>query len=271
MGKNIIFIPYIKREKDVTKASSIGKPRHHQGYEFGIKSWKQWASKNNAEVVIFDQLIAPESEMLITWQRWKALDILEHSGIDYDQVLVVDADSIVHPNCPNFFEMTDNKLTTVPMNGCYEFVNRSIKGYSRLFFNCDYLMPAHEFFQTGFVIMNKSHKELFNKIFDFYNQNKLQIIRSYDTILAGSDITLINLLCKKFKADIKYLSSAYSLEHIYAKKLLSVHPRNEWWEDTLDNLYNSAFIYQFNAIPETPERDRTYWMGRICNELYNNK
>ena len=43
--KNIIFIPYIKREKDLTGKSSIGHSNRHQGYEYGINSWKAWAKK----------------------------------------------------------------------------------------------------------------------------------------------------------------------------------------------------------------------------------
>ena len=115
--KNIIFIPYIKREKDLTGASSIGHSNRHQGYEWGIKSWKAWAKKNGHEVYVMSDLICPESEMLITWQRWQVLNILEHNEIEYDQVLVVDADSVVHPDCPNFFEMTDGKFTSVLTDG----------------------------------------------------------------------------------------------------------------------------------------------------------
>jgi len=34
-------------------------------------------------------------------------------------------------------------------------------------------------------------------------------------------------------------------------------------------LYNSGWIYQFNAIPQNPmNRDRNYWMKRIYEELY---
>ena len=68
-------------------------------------------------------------------QRWQVLNILEHNGDDYNHVLDVDADSIVHPDCPNFFEMTNNKFTTVLTDGDYEWVNRAINGYSKLFFN----------------------------------------------------------------------------------------------------------------------------------------
>ena len=38
----------------------------------------------------------------IIMQREWVLDILEHNEIDYDNMLIVDADTIVHPDCPNF-------------------------------------------------------------------------------------------------------------------------------------------------------------------------
>ena len=64
--------------------------------------------------------------------------------IEYNQVLVVDADSMVHPDCPNFFEMTDNKFTSVLTDGDFEWVNRAINGYSKMFFefvNYVYVKP----------------------------------------------------------------------------------------------------------------------------------
>ena len=115
-----------------------------------------------------DELMVPEKDMLITWQRWNVLEMLEHNGVEYDQVLIVDADSIVHPNCPDFFKLTNNKFTSQLTDGCYEWVNRAIKGYSKMFFNKDFCLKSYEFFQTGFVIINKSHKEFFKKVFKFY-------------------------------------------------------------------------------------------------------
>ena len=180
--KNIIFIPYIKRETNFTEAS-VGHANRHQGYEYGINSWKAWAEKNGHEVYVMSDLLCPESQMLITWQRWQVLNILEHNDIEYNQVLVVDADSMVHPDCPNFFEMTDNKFTSVLTDGDFEWVNRAINGYSKMFWNKEFCIPSFEFFQTGFVIINKDHKEFFDKLFDFYEKNKQKIIDSYDTLL----------------------------------------------------------------------------------------
>ena len=39
--------------------------------------------------------------------------------------------------------------------------------------------------------------------------------------------------------------------------------------DDLKNMYNSGWVYQFNAIPQNElNRDRSYWMKRIYEELY---
>ena len=266
--KNIIFIPYIKREENLTGKSSIGHSNRHQGYEYGINSWKAWAKKNGHEVYIMSDLLCPESQMLITWQRWQVLNILEHNEIDYDQVLVVDADSVVHPDCPNFFELTDGKFTSTLTDGDFEWINRAINGYSKMFFDKEFCLPSYEFFQTGFVIINKTHKEFFDKVFDFYETNREKIIDSYDILLTGSDITLMNCMRKEFGLEMNLLPRQFGMMDMVRKNLFYHHP-NCWWKDDLTNLYNSGWVYQFNAIPPSDMgRDRTYWMKRVFEELY---
>ena len=264
--KNIVFIPYIKRNAAFGD-SGVSKPRWDTGYDYGIASWKNWCNNNNCELIIMDELMVPESEALITWQRWNALEILDHSGVEYDQVLIVDADSIIHPLCPNFFELTGHKFTSQLTDGCYEWVNRAIQSYSKEFFNKRSCLKPYEFFQAGFVIVNKTHKEFFKKVFDFYWKNKDAIIHSYDTIRTGSDIALLNCLRKEYDVELNILPKEYSIMDLTRKNLLYYHP-SQWWEDSLQNLFDSGWIYQFTSIPGNNPRDRKYWMKRIYKELY---
>ena len=129
VSKNVVLIPWIEREEAVNK-SGIGRADRTKGYKYGVDSWKQWCEKHDVEFFLMDELLVPESEMVITWQRWYVLEILEKNGVDYDQVLLVDADSVIHPDCPNFFDMTGRKLCGVHMNGSYDWVIRSIENYS---------------------------------------------------------------------------------------------------------------------------------------------
>ena len=266
--KNIIFIPHIQRNKKLGE-SGIEQPRWGREYFFGINSWKIWAEKNDCEVLIMDELLLPESEMLITWQRWNALEILESNNIDYDQVLIVDADSIVHPDCPNFFKLTNNEFSSQLTDGCYEFVNRGINKYSKRFFNKEYCLPSYEFFQTGFVIVNKKHRKFFKKVFDFYSKNASDIKDSYTSIATGSDIVLLNCLRKEFGIELNILPKQYSIMDFTRKNLLLTSPSTQWWNDDLQGLYNSGWIYQFTSISKNElNRDRAYWMERVYKELY---
>ena len=266
MKKNIVFIPYIKRE-DVNVGNGQGKARWDSGYDYGIASWKNWCEKHDCELFIMDQPMVPESEMLITWQRWNVLNILEHNEIEYDQVLVVDADSLVHPDCPNFFKLTDHKFSSQLNDGCYEWVNRAIHGYSKAFFNKDFCIRASEFFQAGFVIVNERHKKFLDDVVQFYWDNKQSIIESYKRLVVGTDIALLNCLRKEMGMELNILPKDYSVMDISRKNLLYYQPC--WWADDLTNLYNSGWIYQYTSIPESPMgRDRKYWMKRMYEELY---
>ena len=60
--------------------------------------------------------------MTIPWQRYHLFKILDHNEIEFDQVLMVDSDTIV-PDTPNFFEMTERKYTGVLDLGCWEWMN----------------------------------------------------------------------------------------------------------------------------------------------------
>jgi lipopolysaccharide biosynthesis glycosyltransferase len=71
--------------------------------------------------------------MGICWQRYYMFDIIEANEIEYDQVLMVDADTIVHPDCPDFFKESEGKFCAVMNDGCYEWVTRSIKKYGDYF------------------------------------------------------------------------------------------------------------------------------------------
>ena len=46
---------------------------------------------------------------------------------------MVDSDTVVHPDTPNFFEMIDRKYTGVLDLGCWEWTGRSLRHYKDMF------------------------------------------------------------------------------------------------------------------------------------------
>ena len=160
--KNIIFMQDIdtNRKKDNTERefyrdgagiiaadetfnedSAVSLPQIHgrrwpggvSPYKYSIESWKRWAEKNNAEVIVMEDLLCPTTDMGIAWQRHYVMDMLEKEDIEYDQILAVDADTIVHPDCPNFFEMTEHKYAGVHQEGSMDWCGRSIEHFHDLY------------------------------------------------------------------------------------------------------------------------------------------
>ena len=262
--KNIVFIPNI----------NCGDNRSAP-YHYSIKSWKKWAEQyDDIEVIewtdpIFDSKVFP-----IIYQREWVFDILDHNDIKYDQVLIVDSDTIVHPNCPNFFKETNHEYAAVVSNGCYEWVLRSINGWGEHLFPKEVKPKVWEYFNTGFIIANKKHKPFFNIVKDLYKNNidKLNDIREnakYNNLsIPSTGQTIVNFLTIKHNIKVNLLPERYNMTDLFRKNLLHI-PGHSWWPDELSFL-DTGWVYHFCAIPGKGQQPRhvDYWMERTYKELY---
>jgi len=253
--KNIVFIPNI----------DLGNGRNNS-YHYSIKSWKHWCEKNNCELIVWEDLLYPVDYMKITWQRYYVFDILEANDIDYNQILMVDADTIVHPDCPNFFELTDNKYCGVMNEGDYEWVLRSIRGFGDELFDGKRIKPWN-YINGGFQILNKTHKDFYKKVIEYYKGNSDKIIDTIAKLKTATDQTIINFLLVENNIDVKILPDCYNLVDLCRKNLLYLDT-GHWWTDELHFL-EAGWVYHFNAIPpNSMNRDTNYWIERTYKELY---
>ena len=237
-------------------------------FEYSTKSWAKWCEKNKFQHFVLTEPIYDLNYMNANWHKFFVLEMLENENIPYENVCIVDADTIVHPKCPNFFDEVGTKFGVVQSDGCYEWVNRSITKYREHLFN-DISIKTWEYFNSGFMVLHKTHKEFCDKVYEFYNENRDKLVYAQKNFMVGTDQTPINYLTRRFDIELKWLPNAYNLHDPYRKSLLHIDSSN-WWPDTLDNLFNSGWVYHFNAIPQNPMgRDSSYWMKRTYEELYN--
>ena len=178
---NVVFIPNIDLKNG-----------RNNPYHYSVKSWKHWCDKNDVKLIEWTDPIMDPSKFKITLQRWWVHDILEHNGVDYDQVLMVDADTIVHPDCPNLFELSDNKLVGVHNEGSYDWVLRSLENYSKFAFN-GFQSKWWNYIDCGLIMVNETHKPFFKSITDFYWANK-DVLKQVESLHVGTDQTPFNIL-----------------------------------------------------------------------------
>ena len=254
--KNVVFIPNIDLGNDRSKP-----------YEYSIKSWRKFCDKYDCELLVLDELLFPIEHMKITWQRFYLFDLLEANNIDYDQILMVDADTIVHPDCPNFFEMTNHEYSAVVNNGSFEWVRHSVDSFSKELFNGEVPFNIWEYINCGFQIVNKKHKPFFEYVTKFYDENQDRIRDSIEKIQAGTAQTIINFLLRQQNIEINYLPIAYNLQDLFTKQLLYFNEQC-WWPDELI-FDNCGYVFHFNAIPQNDmNRDAAYWIERSYKEFY---
>ena len=252
--KNVVFIPNI----DLSNGRS-------DKYNCCIKSWKWWCNKNNCELLMWEDLLLPVEQMPIVWQRYYVFDILDANDIEYGQVLLVDADTIIHPDCPNFFNETCGVYSAVMNDGDYEWVNKSISQYGVKFFNKN-TFPTWRYINGGFQIFHPHHKDYLKGLIEWYSENSMELKQVFGK-WNSTDQTCINFYREEQDIPMTVLPPCYNLQDISRKNLMYFHPQ-QWWTDELHYLKN-GWIYHFNAIPQNAMgRDASYWIERTYEELY---
>ena len=251
--KNLVFMMDIDLGGEGRYSSS-----RREAYKYSIDSWRRWCNKNNCELFILNDLIVEKERMAICWQRYYLFDILDANEIEYDQVLMVDADTIVHPETPNFFEMSEGKLCGCQFDGSWDWVLRSVENYSKHIFD-GYMMPWWKYFDCGFVLANKTHKQFFQDIISFYFRNQDNLIQMQETFHTGTDQTPVNMLVNQMGIDFKLLPYEFNMNDMARKELLA--------DDLL--FTKVGWIYQYNAIPNNEENKLTnYFMEKTYKHFY---
>ena len=263
MKKNVVFIVDIKLKGSQQQVGRWAETRSSP-YKFSVKSWDMWCDKNDCELFVLTEPVVSHNYgwedciMPVSWQRYYVFDLLEESKIDYDQVMYVDADTIPHPDCPNVFEMSDRKFCFVHNEGSYDWIFRSIENYSKCFFD-GFMIPWHHYFDSGMLVFNEKHKEFFQRIIEFFQINRKDLIEAEKTWHAGTDQTPVNFLTHILGIDYKLLPYEFNMTDLHRKELL---------DDRL--LFTKiGWIYQYNSIPNNTNDKLTYhWMEKTYNHLW---
>lgn len=244
--KNIVFMTAIRNPDRMDRSAM---------YDLSIDSWSRWCKTNGHELFVLEEPIVDLSLMSPIFFRHYCFDLLRDTV--YDQVCTVDCDTIIHPECPDFFQLTDHRFCGVHNDGDYDWIIRSIENYQ---------MEFSEFFQqpfdiwryinSGFMITNKSFKYVHDKLLGFYWNNVDKVRSVQKKYGVGTDQPLINLVTNELGVDIKILPYQFNMQDLNRK-------------NALDNLLFTrvAGIYHFNAIEGGPDASN-HWLEKTYKHFY---
>ena len=244
---NIVFMIDIKKDGKTKKE-----------YQYSIDSWSHFCNKYGHKLITMEEPIVDTEYMGVIWQRYYLFDMLDHNKIDYNQILIVDADTIIHPNSPDIFTLTEDKYCLVHDDGDFDWIIRSIENYKENLFHDEPLVNWYEYFNSGFQIVNKKHREFFNTMKQYYIDNSEQIKWCQKTYGVGTDQTPLNYLLKRENIETKELPYRFNMSCMAAKEIVGpemVHTK-------------MGYVMHFNGLPDK-DQSVPYWMEKTYKYLYN--
>lgn len=247
--KNIVFITALKSPTNELRS---------EGYKYSIDSWKVWCRANKCDLRVLDEPLFDYNQMKPNFSRYYCFELLKDE--EFDQICLVDADTIIHPNCPNFFELTDHQFCAVHNDGEYDWLCRSVENYEYEFFGTDKVNQKWiwNYFNTGFLITNKKFKFIFDELLDFYwnNQSKVQSMQQKYGV--GTDQPLLNMIIRHSDdVKVKLLPYIFNMQDLQRKNIL----------DERMLFTEIEGVYHLNAVDGGPECVN-YWLERIFREIY---
>tara|TARA_R110002110_G_scaffold70637_1_gene189286 strand:- start:888 stop:2231 length:1344 start_codon:yes stop_codon:yes gene_type:complete len=260
MSKNVIFWVGVKNQQYFEK---------YGGWEWmdiSRKTWEYWCEKHD---VIFFPMEKPIEDDLtkfrINWQKSIfCFDLLEDAGIDYDQIFLVDATCMVKWDMPNVFELTDHKFTAWREKDNLRWVYDSIEGYKNFF---SYELNKYDYFSSGVIIFNKSHKDIFLEFKQLYYDNIDKFVELQDkSVRKGTEQTPLNYWLQMNNVEMNLdLPFSYKLTHIHRKDMFN----HNWQlnEDMTPFFIKYGKNWVFNGIPKD---QRTNVMSQIWDVVKYN-
>lgn len=245
--KNVVFIVNIKNPQNISRSDP---------YMHSINSWNHWCKKHGYELVTLEQEVYSFDVMNPNWHKLLVFDLLENSGIDYDKILIVDADTIVHPDAPNILDTVGEKYTVVRNYGSMSWVCRSYENYKEVLFPEVEYSPL-DYFNSGFIILNKSHKEFYRKTLEFYLDNYIKVKNVQSQFGVGTDQPVLNFMSRKLGVEIEFLGYEWNMQDMPRFEIL-----NEDFTFT-----KCGWVYHFNCIPDS-KKNVPDLMAKTYSQLY---
>ena len=224
MKQNVVFLTKLRYDRGISEPSK--------------NSWEYWCYKNNHKLFIH------EGEN--PWNNlFDVFNILEENNIEYNKIFVVNGSSIVKWDCPNIFDLTDDRLGAWREMGDLGVTYRDIQ-------DSGLDVDIFKYVNYGSFIINKNHKEFF----------EIASKTTHRNITETSFQTSVNSLLQSNSIEINMdISREYNLNHMMPYDWYSYN-----WQDGKDKtnfFIKYAYLWRFDDLDNNKYTD-------ISSQIWNN-
>ena len=263
MMKNVIWWIGVKNDKYAEK---------YGGWEWvdiSKKTWEYWCKKNDVLFVPFEKPIEEDlTRFRINWQKAIfVFDEMERRGIDYDQICQIDCTHMIKWDAPNFFELTDHKLTAVRDTDNLNWTYNSIIGYKDFFDGFEF--DKQKYVSSSPMIFNEEHKEVFKSFKKLYYDNVDTFVELQDKIVhKGTEQTPLNYWLQINNVEMNLnLPFSYKLTHIHRKEMF--HHNWQLEEDKTPFFVKYGHDWVFTGIPKDQRSEVMNYAWELVKDNYD--
>lgn len=203
--KRLIYTTAVNTQGRTVKDSDI--------FNLARNTWEHYCKRYNIDFYVIDKPQHQDTQP--HWFRYWIFDLKP----EYDQYLYVDTDVFVKWNAPNIFDVhKQGKLYAVQDNGGLSWVWEGIKAYQTMF--PDVTLEWDEYFNSGVMLFDKSHKQVFQTFKEFYTNNQQGIGVYREKYRKGHDQTIFNYFLRHAGTDVELISEKWNLFHLLRREIL---------------------------------------------------
>ena len=227
MKQNVVFLTKLRYDRGISEPSK--------------NSWEYWCYKNNHKLFIH------KGEN--PWNNlFDVFNILEENNIEYNKIFVVNGSSIVKWDCPNIFDLTDDRLGAWREMGNLGAIYKDIQ-------DSGLDVDIFKYVNYGSFIINKNHKEFF----------EIASKTTHRNITETSFQTSVNSLLQSNSIEINMdISREYNLNHMMPYDWYSYN-----WQDGKDKtnfFIKYAYLWRFDDLDNNKYTDIS---SQIWNSIKN--
>jgi len=178
-------------------------------------TWEWWCGKNGIEFTIVDR--TPGDDLLptapATILRWFALAEIIRTRPVGTRVALVDADTMIRWDTPDFFDIYDNAWLCAAPGVNKAWIKDTIAAFQPLFPGV--VMKPERYFNAGLVLAGKPQLELFSKFGSFCVERFAEIDKICRASNVGTDQTPLNFMVRREKQKVLFMSFAFNLMYCF--------------------------------------------------------
>jgi hypothetical protein len=226
MNKNLVYI--------VSISDPTAKVDHSLYSKYCIKSWEYWCKKHS-----IDLHIVTKSDPRCGKPIWNKELVYEYAQ-GYEKVAVVDADTMVKWNAPNFFDLFEEDFCMVHDDTNWSWVYKSMQNYSKFFSTS---MTMDDYGNAGVLFFHKKYLDICEKVFNLYSDNKQELDNWNKG--GGREQTIFNYMLKENNVTPKWLSPKWNLISMHKRELFK---HNFQLGENTPHFIKHGYIWHFTGF-----------------------